>query len=130
MQVLPLNFFLYAASGMWRPVEWSSNGSTLLYSIYTIFMLYLMLFLLLTQFLDIILVVDNVEDFITNFLLFISVVSAFCKIITALTRRGRIVNLIEILQRPPCRVCNQEEMYIQAKFDRSIRLVRCYSSPS
>ncbi|XP_032667812.1 odorant receptor 46a-like [Odontomachus brunneus] len=121
MQILPLNFLLYAASGMWRPVEWSSASSTLLYNIYTILMVYLMCFLMLTQFLDIVLVVDNVEDFTANFLFFVSVVSVICKIITALTRRDRIVNLIEILQQPPCRVCDQEEMDIQAKFDRSIR---------
>lgn len=124
MQVLPFNFLLYATSGIWRPIEWSSMGFKLLYSLYTVLMVYVMLFLMVTQFLDIVLVVDNVEDFTTNFLFFTSVISAICKVATALTRRSRIVNLIEILQQPPCRVCNQEEMDIQAKFDRSIRLVR------
>lgn len=123
MQILSLNFFIYTVSGLWRPVEWSTISSMLLYSVYTILTVYLINFLLITQFLDIILVVDNVEDFTTNFMMFVSVLSVIFKIVTALTRRDRINNLIEILQRPPCRVCDQEEMDIQAKFDRSIRLV-------
>ncbi|XP_014485792.1 PREDICTED: odorant receptor Or1-like [Dinoponera quadriceps] len=121
MQLLSLNFLLYTISGIWRPIEWSSIGSTLLYSAYTVLIIYLMTFLITTQLLDIILIVDNVEDFTANSLLFISVISAFSKMFTPLIRRGRIIDLIETLQRPPCRVCDQEEVEIQAKFDRSIR---------
>jgi len=78
---------------------------------------------MLTQLLDIILVIDNIDDFATNSLLLLSSVSVLFKATAVITRRDEIVNLIETLQKKPCKVYNEEESDIQMKFDCLIRSV-------
>ncbi|KAF3054602.1 Odorant receptor 023 [Nylanderia fulva] len=124
MRILSFNFFLYGICGMWRPIEWSSKYSKILYGVFTCFTTYLVLLLLFTQLMDLILVIDNVDDFATNALFLLSVVSVFVKVVTTITRRDKIVNLIEILQKKPCIAYDEEECDIQMKFDR---LIRSYS---
>ncbi|XP_019699155.1 LOW QUALITY PROTEIN: odorant receptor 46a [Harpegnathos saltator] len=119
MRILHLNFLFYTVSGVWRPIEWSSNCSKLLYSLFTVMTIYLLNFAMLTQLMDIILVIDNMDDFATTNILFFS--SALCKAITAVIRRDQIVNLTNILQGEPCKACNEEETAIQTRYDRLIR---------
>lgn len=123
MQILSLNFLLYTLSGIWRPIEWSSNCSKLLYSLFTFFSIYSLIFLGVTQLLDIIFIVDNIKEYATNSLLFLSVISVLFKVYAIIIRRDRIINIIEILQEKPCKANNEEEIDIQINFNRIIRLV-------
>lgn len=108
---------------MWRPIEWSSKCSKILYSLLTCLTIYLLTTLTLTQLLDIILVIDNVDDFATNSLMLLSAVSVLFKATAVVTHRDEIINLIETLQKKPCKAYNEEESDIQMKFDRLIRWV-------
>ncbi|XP_011869942.1 PREDICTED: putative odorant receptor 85d isoform X1 [Vollenhovia emeryi] len=121
MQLLSLNFLFYTIGGVWRPIKWSSKCSTHLYSMLTFFTMYLLNFSVLTQLLDIIFIVDNMDDFATNLLMLLSAITAFCKAATAITRRSEIISLIKILQEKPCKACDEEEINIQMKYDRLIR---------
>lgn len=123
MQIFALNFLFYAISGVWRPTKWSSKCSKCLYSVLNIFSLYLLTFLLLTQLIDIIFIVDNVHDFTMNVSIFLSIVAVYCKAVIVTIRRGRIISLIIMLQEKPCKACNEEEINIQMKYDRLIRQV-------
>ncbi|XP_011869943.1 PREDICTED: odorant receptor Or1-like isoform X2 [Vollenhovia emeryi] len=123
MQLLSLNFLFYTIGGVWRPIKWSSKCSTHLYSMLTFFTMYLLNFSVLTQLLDIIFIVDNMDDFATNLLMLLSAITAFCKAATAITRRSEIISLIKILQEKPCKACDEEEINIQMKYDRLIRQV-------
>ncbi|XP_072762545.1 uncharacterized protein [Anoplolepis gracilipes] len=124
MQILSFNFFLYTISGMWRPIECSSKCSKILYNMFTYLMMCLLLILILTQLLDIILIVDNVDDFTTNSFMLFTVISVFFKAATTVIRRDKIINLIETLQKKPCKAYTEEESDILMKFDR---LIRSYS---
>ncbi|XP_072762547.1 uncharacterized protein [Anoplolepis gracilipes] len=124
MQILSFNFFLYTITGMWRPIEWSSKCSKILYNMFTYLMMCLLLILILAQLLDIILIVDNVDDFTTNSYMLVSVISVFFKAATTVIRRDEIINLIETLQKKPCKAYTEEESDILMKFDR---LIRSYS---
>ncbi|XP_024877330.1 odorant receptor 94b-like isoform X2 [Temnothorax curvispinosus] len=126
MQILPLNFLLYTISGLWRPLEWSSKYSKLLYSVYTYFMIYLMAYFMLATLLYIIFVIDNVEDFASGSLFFFCAISILPKAITAVIYRDEIINLVKTLQEKPCKACNKDETDIQNKFDRSIRSYTIY----
>lgn len=72
---------------------------------------------------DMILVIDNIDDFATTNMMFFSAVGTTCKVTTAVMRRERIINLIKILQEEPCKACNEEELAIQTRYDRLIKLV-------
>jgi len=85
--------------------------------------MYLLIIFTLTQLLDIILVMENVDDFATTSLVLLSSVVLLFKAAAVITRRDEIVNLMETLQKKPCKACNEEENDIQMKFDCMIRLV-------
>ncbi|KYQ56696.1 Putative odorant receptor 45a [Trachymyrmex zeteki] len=121
MQILSLNFFIYTIGGIWRPVKWSSNGAKLLYNIFTFMIISSEYFLLLTQFMDIILVVNNVDDFATNTLTFLSIVAVCCKATVVVVRRNEIINLVQILLKAPYKPRDEDEVAIQTKFDNFIR---------
>ncbi|XP_011705251.1 PREDICTED: uncharacterized protein LOC105460496, partial [Wasmannia auropunctata] len=121
MQILSFNFLIYTFAGIWRPVEWLSNGAKLLYNIFTSVVLFLEYFLVLSQFMDILLVIDNIDDFTTNSLIFASIVTVTCKATLVVIRRDAISNLIQDLLTAPCKPQNGDEKMIQTKFDEFIR---------
>lgn len=123
MQILRLNFFLQTIAGLWRPMAWCSKRSKLLYGLFTFFSIYSISFLMVTQLLKIIFIIDNVEEYASNCLIFISVISVWIKALGTVIRRDQIINVIRILEEKPCKACNKEETDIQIKFDHLIRFV-------
>lgn len=112
---------MYTVGGVWRPVEWSSNVAKLLYSVFTSTILVLLYFLMLTQFMDILLVVDNIDDFATNTLMFLTIVAVTCKATIVVVRRNAIIKLVQTLLTAPCKPRDENEMAIQRKFNKFIR---------
>ncbi|EFN79921.1 Odorant receptor 46a, isoform A [Harpegnathos saltator] len=121
MQILSFNFFIYSLSGVWRPISWSSNCAKLLYSAFTVFAVVPLYFFLLTQFMDIILVVDNIDDFTNNSLVLVGMISVCCKATVIVLRRKEIIGLVEMLLTEPCKPRDEDELAIQARFDKFIR---------
>ncbi|XP_072767709.1 odorant receptor 4-like isoform X1 [Anoplolepis gracilipes] len=121
MQMLSLNFLIYTMGGIWRPIEWSSNCAKLSYNVFTIVIITAMYFLMLTQFMDIVLIVDNMDDFATNSLMFMTIISVCCKATIALVRRNAIIDIVQMLLKDPYKPQNKAEMAIQMKFDEFIR---------
>lgn len=121
MQILSLNFLIYTIGGIWQPIEWSSTVAKLLYNAFTFIVLVLEYFLTLTQFMDIVFVVNNLDDFVVNSLLFVSMVAVCCKATIVIIRRSAIIDLIQVLLKEPCKPRDKDEITIQSKFDEFIR---------
>ncbi|EZA59463.1 ObirOr5-E25 [Ooceraea biroi] len=121
MQILSLNFLMYTVGGIWRPIKWCSSGLKVLYNIFTILVLLSLYFLVLTQFLDIVLIVDNIDDFTTNSLMLLTIVAVCCKATLVVVRRNAIINLVRMLLKDPYKLRDADEMAIQRKFDTFIR---------
>ncbi|XP_012059526.1 PREDICTED: odorant receptor Or1-like [Atta cephalotes] len=121
MQILSLNFLIHSLCGIWRPNEWSSNGAKLMYNVFTFIVIFSEYFLVLTQFMDIVLIVDNIDDFATNTLMFLTIVAVCCKATVVVVRRNAITNLVQILMKTPCKPCDEDEVVIQTKYDMFIR---------
>jgi len=121
MQLLSRNLLLYTISGVWRPTEWTSKCSKCLYNVFTFSTIYLLNFSMLVQLMDIVLVVNNINDFSSTSLMFLTAVSTFCKAVTVVIRRDEIINLIKILEEKPCKPNNKKEINIQMKYDNLIR---------
>ncbi|XP_025156406.1 odorant receptor 46a isoform X2 [Harpegnathos saltator] len=128
MELLALNFFIYTMGGIWRPVEWTSGCAKLLYSVFSFCTIVPMYLFMLTQFMDLVLVVDNVDDFITNSLMFMTIVAVCCKATIAMLRRDVIIDLVQTLSREPCKPQDADEVAIQTKFDEFIRAWLPYDS--
>ncbi|XP_025266804.1 odorant receptor 13a [Camponotus floridanus] len=121
MQILSLNFLIYTVVGIWRPIDWSSNVAKLLYNAFTFIVLVLEYFLMLTQFMDIVFVVDNIDDFITNTVMFLSIVGVCFKATIVIIRRNSIISLVHILLKAPYKPRDEDEMAIQMKYDKFIK---------
>nr|XP_012223370.1 PREDICTED: odorant receptor 46a, isoform A-like [Linepithema humile] len=121
MQLLTLNFLIYTIGGVWRPIEWSSNGAKLSYDTFTFIILFMLYFLVLSQFLYIALVVDNIDDFVTNSFILVGAIAVCCKATIVTKRRQAIINLVQLLLKEPCKPRNENEILIQAKFDDFIK---------
>ncbi|XP_036149725.1 uncharacterized protein LOC105830620 [Monomorium pharaonis] len=121
MQILSLNFLMHTFCGLWRPIKWSSNSAKLLYNVFTFIVIFSHYLLMLTQFLDIVLIVDNIDDFATNTLMFLTIVAVCCKATVVVVRRNAITNLVQVLTKTPCKPCDEDEAAIQTKFDMFIR---------
>ncbi|KAL0112563.1 hypothetical protein PUN28_012110 [Cardiocondyla obscurior] len=121
MQLLSFNFLIYTYAGIWRPVEWTSTCAKLLYNIFTSVILFLEYFLGLTQFLDILFVIETVDEFVANSLMFASIVIVCSKATIIILRRESIINLVQTLLTAPCKPRNRDEVIIQTKFDNFIR---------
>lgn len=83
----------------------------------------MILFLMITQFIDIILVVSSVDEFVANALLFVGIIAVVCKVIIAITRRDMIIDLVQTLLSEPFKPENKEELEIQTSFDEFIRWI-------
>lgn len=76
---------------------------------------------MLSQFMDIVLVVDNMEDLTNNSLLFVTVLAVCCKATVAVIRRKAIISVVKMLSKEPFQPRDEEETAIQMKFDEFIR---------
>ncbi|XP_025156408.1 uncharacterized protein LOC105187352 [Harpegnathos saltator] len=121
MELLSLNFFLYTMGGVWRPVEWTSSCAKLLNNVFGFCTIVPIYFLMLTQLMNLVFMVDNVDDFITNSLMFMTILAICCKATTAMVRRDVIIDLVQTLSREPCKPQDADELAIQTKFDVFIR---------
>jgi len=76
---------------------------------------------MLTQFLDFLFVIDNIDDFVANCIMFVSVAAVVCKATVVVIRRNAIISLIQILLKDPCKPQDEDEIAIQTKFDQFVR---------
>ncbi|KAL0112594.1 hypothetical protein PUN28_012115 [Cardiocondyla obscurior] len=112
---------MYTVCGIWRPMEWTSFGAKLLYNIFTVVIVLSQYFMTITEFLDILFVVNNIDDFATNTLMFFTMMAVCCKATIVVTRRKEIYNLIQTLLEKPHKPQNKDEVAIQIKFNKFIR---------
>jgi len=70
---------------------------------------------------DIVLVVDNIDDFATNTLMFLSIVGVCCKATIVVARRNSIISLVQILLKAPYKPRDEDEVAIQMKYDKFIK---------
>lgn len=121
MRVLDFTFKILIICGCWIPDSWTTPYKRLVYHVYTIFIMLLIHTFMLSQLMDLILTVDNADDFTDNFYMFLAMIVSCCKMFTLLMNRSNIAMLIDILVKKPCKPVQPDEIEIQQKFDRLIQ---------
>lgn len=76
---------------------------------------------MLSQLMDLILTVDNADDFTDNFYMLLAMIVSCCKMFTLLINRSNIAMLIDILIKKPCKPVQSDEIEIQQKFDKHVQ---------
>lgn len=120
MQILGFIYKILTSCGCWVPDSWTSPYKRLMYHFYTIFIFMLINTFTLPQLLDIILIVDNADEFMDNFYMLLAMIVSCFKMFSLLINRKNIAMLTDILMKKPCAPIESIEVEIQQKFDKLI----------
>lgn len=120
MCVLEYTLKILTICGCWTPDSWTSSYRRLLYHIYAISILVLISTFTLSQFLDLILIVENPDDFTDNFYMLLAMIVSCFKMFSLLINRSNIAMLTDILMKIPCKPIEPDEVEIRQKCDRLI----------
>lgn len=74
----------------------------------------------MSQFLDLILIVDNADDFTDNFYMLLAMIVSCFKMFSLLINRSNIALLTDVLRKKPCIPIEPDEVEIRLKFDKLI----------
>jgi len=89
--------------------------------VYTILVTLLLLTFVLPQIMDIILNVNNADDFTETFYVMLATAIALCKMLSLLLNRKNIEKLTNALIKKPFRPLEPGEIKIRQKFDDTIQ---------
>jgi len=115
----PLKVLMVA--GCWPPISWSSLCMRTIYNVYTILVTLLLLTFVLLQIMDIILNVNNADDFTETFYVMLATAIACCKMLGLLLNRKNIEKLTNALIEKPFRPLEPDEIKVRQKFDGMIQ---------
>lgn len=115
------NFAVFQCVGLWRPIHWLPGWKTKLYDLYTIFMIFLISTVTISEFIDLLGTIDDVDAFADNSFILMTMVSICGKGANILKKRGELIGLVNVLDNYPCQPYTTEETTIQRKFDQLTR---------
>ncbi|XP_076634638.1 odorant receptor 10-like [Colletes latitarsis] len=118
MHILRGAFALLSFCGCWRPSSWTSQSKKFLYTMYMVAMLFLTHSFLIFLTLDLVLNVDNMEDFSANFYLTAEVFGVCWKMRNVIMNYENYTKLIDSLQEKPFAPVSIDETMIRKRFDK------------
>jgi len=121
MPVLEFTLKILTVVGCWPPGSWTSLCKLTVYDAYTVFIILLLFTFMLSQLIDVILNVDNTDDFTDTFYIMLAMIISCCKMIGLLVNRESIGILINILTQKPFIPLEVDEIKIRHKFDKTIQ---------
>lgn len=121
MPLLELTFKMLTICGCWQPESWTSVHKRIIYRVYTLLVILLINSFVLSQFMDIILIVDNTDDFCDNFCVLLPMIIVCYKLFSLLRSHENIIKLTDILMKRPCKPLEPSEMKIYYKFNKGMQ---------
>lgn len=76
---------------------------------------------MLSQLMDLIITVDNSDDFTDNFYMLLAMIVSCCKMFALLMNRNNIEMLINTLTKKPLQPIESDEMEIRQKYEKLIQ---------
>lgn len=121
MQVLEFTLKILMVVGCWPPSSWTSFCKRTVYNAYTVFVTLLIFTFMLSQLMDIILNIDNTDDFTDTFYIMLAMVMSICKMTGLLINRKNIGTLTNILIQKPFMPLEADEIKIWHRFEKTIQ---------
>jgi len=121
MRVLKLTLVICMLAGFWQPPSWASLYKRIIYRIYTTFLIAMLYVFSFSQFMDIVLNVDNSDEFTDSLYMMLTVFVASYKQICIWRNRGNITTIINTLRKEPFRPSGLHELIIQRKFENMVQ---------
>ncbi|XP_076634609.1 odorant receptor 94a-like [Colletes latitarsis] len=123
MSIMRWTFRILVICGCWQPPSWTSPVKTFLYTLYRAIVLSLVYTVTFLQFMDIVINVQNQDEFSDNFYLLLAMLVSCHKGYSLVKNRESIAALNDILEQEPFMPENAEEIGIRTRFDKRSELM-------
>lgn len=121
MHILNLTFFIVTFVGCFRPPSWTSLFKRVIYTLYRLFIIIILYTFAFLQFMDIVLNVDNPDDFTNNLYMMLNVSVSGYKLLIMWINYTNIATLINKFSEEPFKPLDSGELEIYRKYDKLIR---------
>ncbi|XP_028047908.1 odorant receptor 46a isoform X2 [Monomorium pharaonis] len=118
MGVLKFTLQVCTFAGCWQPNSWTSLFKHLIYKTYAMFLLSALFIFSISQFMNIIINVENSDEFTDSLYMMLTVSVAGYKQFYVWIKRKNVMMIINILNKKPFAVRESHELMIRQKFDR------------
>ncbi|XP_076756100.1 odorant receptor 94b-like [Xylocopa sonorina] len=120
MRALRYSCIFLSLCGCWLPPSWTSPTKKLLYNLFTLIPWSILHTHVVAQILDIIINVENQDEFSDNIYMTPTVLISGCKMTSLVIHRKEILSLINDLEKNPFLTVTKEEVRIQRRFNKII----------
>lgn len=107
--------------GCFRPPSWTSLFKRVIYTVYRLFIIIILYTFAFLQFMDIVLNVDNPDDFTNNLYMMLNISVSGYKLLIMWINYTNIATLINKFSEEPFKPLDSGELEICRKFDKLIR---------
>ncbi|XP_020291766.1 odorant receptor 46a-like [Pseudomyrmex gracilis] len=121
MHVLKFTLLICAFAGCWQPSSWTAIYKHIIYKTYSLFLVSSLYLFSTSQFMNIVLNVENSDEFIDSLYMMLTVFVAGYKQVYMWIDRKNVMMIINVLEKKPFAPCEAREEIIQQKFERLIR---------
>jgi len=121
MRVLRLTLVICTLAGFWQPPSWASSYKRIIYRIYAAFLIAMLYIFSLSQFMDIVLNIDNSDEFTDALYMMLTVFIAGYKQICMWRNHGNITMIINALFEEPFKPSGSYELIIQQRFEKMVQ---------
>ncbi|XP_034944365.1 odorant receptor Or1-like [Chelonus insularis] len=116
----PIGFTILQLIGLWQPIHWQTKWSVKFYQIYSLVTITYLYIHVLSDIIELFRIQENLENFINDLLVFLSMLGCSIKATNILNQRYKIVKLITKLSSFSYLPQDQNEELILQEFDKSI----------
>ncbi|XP_011704295.1 PREDICTED: odorant receptor 46a, isoform A-like [Wasmannia auropunctata] len=121
MRVLKFTLIICTIAGFWQPPPWTSLFKHIIYKTYAMFLILSLYIFSISQFMDIVLNVDNSDELTDSLYMMLTVFVAGYKQICLWVDHKNVTIIINALDKKPFGPCESHEIIIRQKFDKMVQ---------
>ncbi|XP_020291767.1 odorant receptor 46a-like [Pseudomyrmex gracilis] len=122
MSILKFTLVICTIAGFWQPPSWSSLYKHIIYKIYALFLISSFYLFIISQFMNIVLNVDNSDELTDSMYMMLTVFVAGYKQVCIWTDRKTVRMIISVLTDRPFKPSVSDEVTIRDKFEKRIQI--------
>lgn len=121
MRVLEFTLLVCTFTGCWQPDSWTSLFKHIIYKTYAMFLFSSLYIFSLSQLMNIMLNVENSDEFTNSLYMMLTVFVAGFKQVYIWIDHKNINVIINVFNKKPFAACDTQEFVIQQKFEKMIQ---------
>lgn len=121
MAALKFTLLICTYTGCWQPDSWTSLFKCVIYKTYAMFLVSSLYIFSISQFMNIVLNVENSDEFTDSLYMMLTVFVAGYKQVYMWIDHKNIMLIINVFNKKPFAACDTHEFMIQQKFEKMIQ---------